>query len=317
MELKLLLATSLFDIADDLLEKLSAMGIKTKITQALTVDDLVSELKKDGHHFIIAEYLICGIDILELARLVNSAQLSLHALPIYLLRDTLEDEIPPLLAKEFGIKSVLTQDLGAALKTDYEYCLAQGSSSYNRLHKKPTLLAIEDDEDAAELIRYNLKNDYQVDIATSGEEGLSMWERTRHDLVLLDYMLPGIQGDEVLDYLMEADKNQPVIIMTAYDMPDRNKKLILNGASEYLCKPFESEALKERCQTILNRAKLIYQMHYTAAKFDKLSNQLWLLDHHLSQNDTDKAKQVLKTIRLILPSSPPEDDHASLLNKAL
>lgn len=315
MELRLLLATSYYEISDDLQGQLSRIGIKAVITKVKTIDELVSELKKGSHHFIVAEYTLEGIDIWDMAKLVNSAQLSAHALPIYLLKDELEDEIAPLLAKEHGIKPIEMRALATTLKTDYESNAGPGYTRAYKPHEKPTLLAIEDDEDAAELIRHNLKNHYQIDIAHTGEAGLSLWESKRHDLVLLDHMLPGMQGDEVLERMMGVDKNQPVIIMTAYDLPNRNTNMILNGASEYLCKPFENEILKERCQAILGRAKLIYQMHYTTTKLEKLGSLLWLLDHHMNHNQNDKATEAMKAIKLIVPFVPPEDDHAALLEK--
>jgi DNA-binding response OmpR family regulator len=87
---------------------------------------------------------------------------------------------------------------------------------------------------------------------------------------------------------------------------------MLNGASEYLCKPFDLPDLRAQCQTLLNRAKLIYQADFTAAKTQTLRNLLWVLNHSLSNNDFDKAKRVAKAIKLISPDTPTEDEQSDL-----
>jgi DNA-binding response OmpR family regulator len=314
MELKLLVATNFQVTVDDLRDQLSQVGIQAELTGVSTFDELESELIKGHHHFIVAEHTLEGNTIWDMAKLVNSSQLSIYALPIYLLIND-EDTLPPLLLKDQGIKPITVQAFGDTLKADYEILSGQTNTKTFSFIERPTLLAIEDDEDAAELIRYNLKNDYQVDIAGTGEEGLSIWESKRHDLVLLDYMLPGIQGNEVLEKIMRIDKNQPVIIMTASDKPERSKNLILNGASDYLCKPFSNEAIKERCRTILVRAKLICQLQYTTAKVEKLGGLIWLRDHYLNHNQGHKAETVLKAIKLMVPYPPSDDDQNALLKK--
>jgi CheY-like chemotaxis protein len=303
MVLKLLAATNFYETTDDLRDQLSQAGIQAELTIVNSFDGLERELINNSHHFIVAEHTLEGNDIWDMAKLVHSSQLSDYALPIYLLMGD-EEELPPLLLKEHGIKPIAIQTFGVTLKADYEAFVLRANAKTFSFIEKPALLAIEDDEDAAELIRYNLKKDFLVDIAGTGEEGLLLWESKRHDLVLLDYMLPGIQGNEVLENIMLLDKNQPVIIMTASDKPEMSKNMILNGASDYLCKPFENEALKERCQTVLIRAKLIYQLHYTTAKLEKLGSLVWLLDHYMNHDQSQKSEEVIKAIKLIAPYPP-------------
>ncbi|MEQ1636839.1 MAG: response regulator [Methylococcales bacterium] len=279
--MKLLVATSYSELTDAILDQLSAAaegaGGVFNLTFVETVDDLVKELKNNTHDFIIAEYSVDGTDIWRLAKLINSTQLAAHSLPLYLIKDTTEIEIPLILAKEHDFISVFLADLRQVLQSAYERNLSIGYVRGPKPPDKPTLLIIEDDEDAAFFTYHALKDSYDIDIAADGESGLEQWRKKHHELVLLDYMLPGIKGDAVLVNMMEVDKNQPVIIMTAYDRPERNLNMMLNGASEYLCKPFELPGLKTLCQTILNRAKLIYQAHYTDAKSQTLRNLFWLL----------------------------------------
>ena len=71
---------------------------------------------------------------------------------------------------------------------------------------------------------------------------------------------------------------------------------LLNGASEYLCKPFTVVDLKDRCQVILCRAKLMYQTHYLTAELEKLGHLLWLLDQSIHRHELQKAEDITAKI---------------------
>lgn len=311
--MKLLVATSYHDIKGIMAKHLSESGIKAEVTFVETLDNLITELKTDRHDFILTEYSIDGTDVWRLAKLVNSTQLAAHALPLYLIKDTSEIEVPTILAKAHCFSLVAFKDLGQVLQASYKHNLSAGYVRGRRQPDKPTLLIVEDDDNAAKIIQVNLQNEYDIDVAHTGESGLEKWLGKRHDLVLLDYMLPGIKGDSVLSKMMEVDKDQPLIVMTAYDRQEMNKDMILNGASEYLCKPFEINNLVEQCRSILSRAKLIYQAQYADSKNETLRDLFWLLEHALDHNQLDKAKRIASTIKLIFPDSPTEDEQALLM----
>jgi two-component system alkaline phosphatase synthesis response regulator PhoP len=120
------------------------------------------------------------------------------------------------------------------------------------------ILVIEDEEDIRELIRYNLEKDgYRVLMAHSGEDGLELARRSAPSLVLLDLMLPGIDGLEVCRQLKSdaALKAIPVVIVTARgDEPDVVSGLEL-GADDYISKPFSPKVLLARVKTVLRRNK--------------------------------------------------------------
>jgi len=94
--MKLLVASNYSETIDALQDQLALSNIKGYLTLVETVDDLVNELKKDIHDFIISEYSIDGADIWRLAKLINLTQLAAHTLPLYLINDTCETEIPLL-----------------------------------------------------------------------------------------------------------------------------------------------------------------------------------------------------------------------------
>ncbi|GBE14728.1 alkaline phosphatase synthesis transcriptional regulatory protein PhoP [bacterium BMS3Abin14] len=123
--------------------------------------------------------------------------------------------------------------------------------------EKKRILVIEDDEDIAELIEYNLvREGFVVKVARSGEEGLSLASSSRPDIVLLDLMLPGVDGLEVRRRLLadQFTRSIPVVMVTAKrDETDVVVGLEL-GADDYIVKPFSPKVLVARVKAILRRS---------------------------------------------------------------
>jgi DNA-binding response OmpR family regulator len=306
--MKLLVASSFSRTTKAIQKSLSKSGIiSDDITVVSTVDDLLNELKTDSYHFIVTQYCIDSADIWHLSKLVNSAQFSSHSLPIYLLEESCETDIPPILAKEHGFKVVALGHLSEILTAAYAHNQAVGYRRGRVNSPKNRLLIIDDDEDAAFFACHSLKDEYEVDMAYDGLSGYMLWESKRHDLILLDLMLPVMMGDIVLEKIMEIDENQPIIIITGHDKPDNHKEFLLNGASEYLCKPYKMADLKLQCRNILNRAKLVYQTHYLRAKLESLETLIWQLDQAISHNDDEKTERTMEIIKTILPSNLSDD----------
>ena len=122
--------------------------------------------------------------------------------------------------------------------------------------QNPRVLVVEDEPDIAALIAYQLTREgFRVETAATGPEGLKAVNREIPDLVVLDRMLPGLSGDEVLRQLKAegATKTIPVLVLTAKrEQEDRISGFEL-GADDYLTKPFSPRELVLRCQAILRR----------------------------------------------------------------
>ena len=123
---------------------------------------------------------------------------------------------------------------------------------------KQTVLVIDDEEDIRELILYNLlKEGYTVECAVSGEAGLEMLKRGLPDLIILDLMLPGLDGLEVCRRVKADSQLQhiPIIMVTARgEEPDIVRGLEL-GADDYVAKPFSPKVLLARVKSVLRRGR--------------------------------------------------------------
>ena len=121
---------------------------------------------------------------------------------------------------------------------------------------KERILVVEDEEDILELVRYNLSREgYQVLCVTSGEEALERAGSESLDLVVLDLMLPGIDGLEVAKRLKNDSKTRdiPIIMLTAKGSEADIVTGLELGADDYITKPFSPRILIARIRAILRR----------------------------------------------------------------
>jgi len=112
-------------------------------------------------------------------------------------------------------------------------------------------------EDSARLRRYIrdalLQAGYAVDLASDGEEGLWLAESNDYDAIVLDLMLPKVDGMTVLRTLREKGRLEHVLILTAKDTVDDRVRGLVEGADDYLIKPFALEELLARIQALVRR----------------------------------------------------------------
>lgn len=115
-----------------------------------------------------------------------------------------------------------------------------------------TILVIEDDKDINEMLQELLKkNGYEVRTVYSGTEGLLVHD-DKVDLIILDLMLPGKKGEEIITELKEI-KNVPIIITSAISDIDKKLDLFTLGASDYVTKPFNNDELLARIKVHLQK----------------------------------------------------------------
>lgn len=116
------------------------------------------------------------------------------------------------------------------------------------------ILVIDDDSAITSLLKRGLSYEgFAVDTARSGGEGLALARERPSDLVILDVMMPGLDGLEVLRRLRAADEHLPVLMLTAKDAPTDQVQGLESGADDYVVKPFTFDVLLARIHALLRR----------------------------------------------------------------
>ena len=158
------------------------------------------------------------------------------------------------------------------------------------------ILIIEDEYALAELIKEKLtKEGYIVDIETDGEEGYYNALSGLYDLIILDVMLPSMNGFEILKKLREEEIESKVIMLTAKSMLEDKLNGLENGANDYLTKPFHIEELLARVNVQLNKT--------STSKKKKISYEDIEIDITKSvlknTNNNEEVELVCKELKLL------------------
>ncbi len=117
------------------------------------------------------------------------------------------------------------------------------------------ILVVEDEKKLANFIKHGLEEEkYIVEIANNGEQGLEMAMNNQYDAILLDVMLPGLDGFSILQELRKAGLKVPIMMLTARGATEDRVMGLDMGADDYLPKPFSFEELAARLRSILRRS---------------------------------------------------------------
>ncbi|MFF2450253.1 response regulator transcription factor [Neobacillus sp. NPDC058068] len=116
------------------------------------------------------------------------------------------------------------------------------------------LLVVEDNLPLLESIVQLLSDEFEVDQASNGEDGLFLAMQNIHDVIVLDVMLPEIDGFEVLQTIRKEGLKIPVLFLTARDSLEDRVKGLDSGGDDYLVKPFQAAELKARIRALLRRS---------------------------------------------------------------
>ncbi|UQZ34902.1 DNA-binding response regulator [Paenibacillus sp. PK3_47] len=153
-----------------------------------------------------------------------------------------------------------------------------------------SILVVEDEVKIARLLQIELECEgYRVDIAGSGHEGLESYQNRQPDLILLDVMLPGFSGIELLRRIRLNDAHTPVLMLTAKGSVEDKVSGLDLGANDYITKPFQIEELLARVRAALRLASA-----RTAA--ETVTDQ-WLKAEDLQLNET--TREVIRAGRRI------------------
>ena len=115
------------------------------------------------------------------------------------------------------------------------------------------MLIVEDEKDLCNILKKRLQKDYTIDICMDGEIAKDYLNTYTYDIILLDIMLPKIDGITLLKWLRNQKKTTPVLLLTAKSSIEERVNGLDSGADDYLIKPFAFEELQARLRVLLRR----------------------------------------------------------------
>ncbi len=120
------------------------------------------------------------------------------------------------------------------------------------------ILAVDDDKHTRQLLRAILESaGYTVSTAADGEKALEIMDSEHIDLVVLDIMMPHMDGYEFTKALREVENNLPILMVSAKQLPEDKKRGFLVGTDDYMTKPIDEEEMLLRIKALLRRAKIV------------------------------------------------------------
>lgn len=120
------------------------------------------------------------------------------------------------------------------------------------------ILVADDDKHTRMLLRAVLESEnYTVSTAENGEQALKLLDREHIDLVILDVMMPEMDGYEFTRIVRQTDSTLPILMVTAKHLPEDEKKGFLVGTDDYITKPIDEEKLLLRIKALLRRARIV------------------------------------------------------------
>lgn len=131
------------------------------------------------------------------------------------------------------------------------------------------ILLVEDEKSLQEVIALNLRMEgYEVMVAGEGKTALQLWSDQHFDLILLDVMLPGVDGFSICEQIRLRDEKTPIIFLTAKDTPQDRVQGLSLGADDYINKPFHLQELLLRIKNVLKRSNPELEASLRQFEFD-------------------------------------------------
>ena len=256
------------ELRETLRTSLEASGF-VRITEATDGAAAVRNLNNGSIDALVTDIPLGNIDGWRLSRLVRSGVFQCPSeIPIVVVSRSFSERIAEVTAKEFEINDFLSFEQRHLLPDVLREHLLEGG-----LPKRSPLLVIEDDPDILRIVRRVLDRRFDIETAADGQSGLEAWLARRHSLVLLDVMLPEMSGPEVLKAILAERPSQTVVIMTADGTPQRAGELVLQGAADFIAKPFRSEQLRRVCEIAARREDFMLSNEQFAQQMQALNKE--------------------------------------------
>ncbi|HET6513739.1 MAG TPA: response regulator transcription factor [Thermodesulfovibrionales bacterium] len=145
------------------------------------------------------------------------------------------------------------------------------------------ILLVEDEKGVANFIKKGLEEEhYAVDLAVDGEEGQSLAFANQYDLIILDVMLPGINGIDLCRQIRKKNIQTPVMMLTAKDSVKDKVIGLDSGADDYITKPFSFDEFVARVRALLRRKQdTLVELRYKGLRIDTLGHKVFFEDKEI------------------------------------
>lgn len=168
------------------------------------------------------------------------------------------------------------------------------------MNEQIKLLLVEDDEALRFIVKDNLEqNGYQADVAENGEKALELFNKNRYHLIILDVMLPKIDGFKVAEIIRQTNEDVPIIFLTARSMTEDKITGLTLGGDDYIPKPFSMEELLLKIKVFLKRSNNLTEKEPAPEQPRKIGRFIFLPEEHTLTIDGNTRKLTLKEVELI------------------
>lgn len=182
--------------------------------------------------------------------------------------------------------------------------------------RKPSILIVEDEEAIRTgLIDLLVYHGYDTDAASDGNVGLDMALKGNYDLILLDVMLPGMDGFAICDRIRSKDREQPIIMLTAKSSDEDIIHGLQLGADDYVAKPFSVAQLVLRIQAVLRRARIGIETENVLELGDSVTIDIRNLSGCCGGKDISFTRREIDILQYLAANKERPVSRDELLNK--
>lgn len=184
------------------------------------------------------------------------------------------------------------------------------------MNRKLRLLVVEDESAIRNgLVDVFVFHGYDVDSVADGREGLRLAQTGRFDLVLLDVMLPGIDGFEICNQIRQADREQPIIMLTAKTADEDIIQGLKLGADDYVAKPFSIAQLVLRVEAVLRRSRVASEYAAVVRLGESVEIDTQNLSGNIRGNELSFTRREMEVLQYLYANTERPVSREELLTK--
>ena len=162
------------------------------------------------------------------------------------------------------------------------------------------ILVVDDDKNTRRLLTAVLESEnYSVSTAENGEEALAVLDKTHVDLIVLDIMMPKMDGYELTSLLRQTNNDLPILMLTAKQLPEDKHKGFQSGTDDYMTKPIDETEMLLRIKALLRRAKIASERQIRIGSVTLDYDSLTVTDSASGETQTLPQKEFLLLYKLL------------------